>query len=52
MKEAFLLPGMTRPTVMAFCIEDNDYISEIIKAGADLAGSKELIKSIQVFIFL
>lgn len=50
MKEDFLLPGMSRPSILAFCLEDNEYIADVLKAGADLAGSKELIKSIQVCI--
>jgi len=48
MKEAFLLPGVLQPSVLAFCPEDNDYINSVIKAGADHAGSKEMIKLIQV----
>jgi len=48
MKASFLLTGMARPSVIAFCPEDSDYISEVLKAGADIAGSKEIVKSIQV----
>lgn len=49
MKEPFLLEGMSQPTVLAFCIEDSEYIANVEQeGGADLAGGKELIKSIQV----
>jgi hypothetical protein len=48
MKAPFTLEGMIRPTVLAFCPEDNDQIAEVLKAGADVAGSKEIIKAIQV----
>lgn len=48
MKQPFLLEGMTRPSVLAFCIEDLEYIENVTKGGADLAGGKELIKAIQV----
>ncbi|CAL8113337.1 unnamed protein product [Orchesella dallaii] len=48
MKNPFLLDGMVRPSVLAFCMEDVDYIDNVRKAGgADMAGGKELIKSIQ-----
>jgi hypothetical protein len=50
MKEPFLLTGMMRPSVIAFCVEDNDYIAEVLKAGADIAGSKEIVKQIQVTV--
>lgn len=50
MKSPFLLDGMTRPAVLAFCIEDIDFIASIKEGGADLAGGKELIKAIQVVL--
>lgn len=51
MKQPFLLDGMTQPSVLAFCIEDMDFIDNVTKeGGADLAGGKEIIKAIQVGI--
>lgn len=49
MKSPFLLDGMEQPRILAFCIEDIEYIEQVQKeGGVELAGGKELIKAIQV----
>lgn len=48
MPAPFQLEGMMRPSVLAFCCEDVDYIKGVLEAGAEVAGGKEIIKSIQV----
>lgn len=48
MKAPFILEGMVRPSILAFCPEDVTYIESVFAAGADMAGSKEIIKMILV----
>jgi hypothetical protein len=33
MKAPFILQGMMRPSVLAFCPEDSDYIAAVLKVG-------------------
>ena len=49
MANPFLLPGMIPPTILAICPpNDIALIDATREAGADLAGSTEIIKAIQV----
>jgi len=49
MKASFLLPGMEVPTILAIVPQhDANLVNDALEAGADVAGSLEIVKQIQV----